>query len=345
MRSRESQQSHGLKVCENCENSVATLFCKDCSLRGQLDKKDQTYSFFCVDCSDLHKKLRQFREHQFRDILTPFLQMNRNCSNCEKSICKFFCKNCEEEDRYLCLGCSLFHSKIKSYRDHTILIIDDRCISSKPVENRLYSPYSTAPLQWNSSEWPKLGKACQIFFEKGFSQSVNFKGLLLEAYSRLSDLVDKVRSLSFRTMKFWLSLAVLLALFFLAFFCVKFVFGHHSTSVHTVLIFLIVSAGYYRNNNRRSFENEVLTANIATNRDILQQSREKSILTKAAEVWGSDSLESTTEFPDEFSYERKHRKTAQGISFRPRNRPYVPRKRRQAEGVGGRVVEAEDFLE
>lgn len=102
-------------VCENCEQFAAKWACNDCSPSIKL----------CDSCRELHVKFKAFKSHsnicELCEKRAPI-----KCSNCEKAQAKFFCENCtDESERFFCLGCSLFHNKIKAFRNHSVLPMED----------------------------------------------------------------------------------------------------------------------------------------------------------------------------------------------------------------------------
>lgn len=57
----------------------------------------------------------------------------RKCNNCDTELAKFKCMNCDMNNCDLCNGCSILHGRIKQYRSHIIL----------PIENN--NSYSSIP--------------------------------------------------------------------------------------------------------------------------------------------------------------------------------------------------------
>lgn len=65
----------------------------------------------------IHGKVKAFKDHEFELVQQKVIL----CSNCESSEAKYVCRQCEELSKYLCLGCSLIHPKIKQYRGHSVV--------------------------------------------------------------------------------------------------------------------------------------------------------------------------------------------------------------------------------
>lgn len=104
------QGSLMVTLCGNCEKEIAVSKCLQC---------ENSLAFLCSPCQALHLQIKQFRHHKL-EPLSPS-EVNGLCRNCESSPVKFVCKQCGEEDRYLCLGCSVLHPKIKAFRSHVLL--------------------------------------------------------------------------------------------------------------------------------------------------------------------------------------------------------------------------------
>lgn len=124
-------------LCSNCENAIATFKCNSCA-------DDDAH--LCSDCTALHSKIKAFKHHRFSTVAKESF----SCSNCESAAAKFICRSCPVtvSDRYLCLGCSVIHPKIKAFRDHVVVVMEanvDRqgcSLSSHSISDRFHASQS-----------------------------------------------------------------------------------------------------------------------------------------------------------------------------------------------------------
>lgn len=100
-------------TCTNCDCRVAKKMCLDLPTGENL---------FCLDCAEYHLRIKKFKTHRFEDYISKDdgAGQERTCGNCEESLAKFVCDTCEDECKYLCLGCSILHTKVKIYRNHKV---------------------------------------------------------------------------------------------------------------------------------------------------------------------------------------------------------------------------------
>lgn len=109
MSSSPSSPSTSL-LCSNCEFAEAEWRCTACSLA----KEDELY---CLNCSEIHTKIKRNKDHVFE----TFVQVSHLCSNCDEQVSTHRCMDCPETEQRLCRNCSLFHSKIKAFKDHRVV--------------------------------------------------------------------------------------------------------------------------------------------------------------------------------------------------------------------------------
>lgn len=281
-------------ICDNCEQEAAKWCCQAC----------QSQNNYCDKCRKLHSKLKAFRTH------IHFLEVSKevcpvSCGNCEKAVAKFECQQCmSESERFFCLGCSLFHNKIKAFRHHTL----------KPFE-----VFDGDPNHHNKkSGW--IARILEPITDE-LSPHIDRLGTLIQ------DLIDGKTDASIE-MKIIITVSAV-AVFLLC----KYLFGSSSMVVNMGA----VGGIYYYLQKRKEqqlrekqsmLQNGLFTAQnsnkkkepIHRNEDIIIQSR--PFVTNSNTVRGAvvlDELES--EFPDEFPYPL-HGKQA---SLRKRGRPYQPR--------------------
>lgn len=338
-----------LNICENCECSVSNYQCLDCSSSlTNLDQQGRSFSLFCSECSSLHCKLRQFKNHRMKDLLIDFDEKRRKCCNCEESRCKFFCLECGENERYLCLGCSVIHPKIKAFRNHRVIVINNRGgsegkkeTSSVSFSQSLGDSSSTSSLSLEGLRLNSLTASC-------YDALLQFQAYLLR-------LTDTIRQSPFGSARFVSSATQLGALVLSYFLLIKHLFGRNSTSVHLLMIVGFVLSNYFQQSRLKEGEKKIFSDGVITNQMIANKNQRRPLPTPFA---GSMSTTTTTtkttddilrgfaeEFPDEFVYERKASGKGNTVSFRPRTRPYVPRKRstrtRNTENRGERDEEDE----
>ena len=127
-------------LCENCESRSPNWKCIDC------------IQIICGECKGLHSKIKAFRDHNFEKYEEPQEEV-RICCNCEEVEAKFQCNTCLLSDQFYCLGCSLFHTKIKGNRHHILM----------PTQTRRQDPIGPNSLIYNISE--QLKEAKVMFFE------------------------------------------------------------------------------------------------------------------------------------------------------------------------------------
>ena len=113
-----------MSICFNCDFQPASYRCVSCP-------STHLHTIFCADCRDLHLKLKASKNHE----MEPYkCKLNaRKCNNCDIELAKFKCMNCDMNNCDLCNGCSILHGRIKQYRSHIIL----------PIENN--NSYSSIP--------------------------------------------------------------------------------------------------------------------------------------------------------------------------------------------------------
>lgn len=115
-------------ICSNCEFVEACMKCIECFNQTGLSN-----SIFCNECSDLHKNVKIYKSHQLVKYSNAE-ERNRIviCENCDQQPAKFICMKCPEKSQYFCGGCSIMHTKIKSFRDHITLPLGARI---QPLSN------------------------------------------------------------------------------------------------------------------------------------------------------------------------------------------------------------------
>ncbi|RYG66848.1 hypothetical protein EON64_08820 [archaeon] len=57
------------------------------------------------------------------------------CRNCGEAKSKFLCRECGLEDGLFCLGCSIFHSKVRQFRGHAVVPISEGFSRSRSARN------------------------------------------------------------------------------------------------------------------------------------------------------------------------------------------------------------------
>lgn len=119
-----------MSTCSNCELATATAQCIDCLDRynGNEAENESNESYFCSDCCDIHKSLKNSKEHSFREVIFKEViktTERSKCCNCESNVAEYSCLDCPAEEQKYCLVCSELHSKVKSTRFHRICSHDE----------------------------------------------------------------------------------------------------------------------------------------------------------------------------------------------------------------------------
>lgn len=109
-------------ICFNCDFQPAVFQCITCPSTQLLQ------TLYCADCKDYHIQLKANKNHEMKAYKC---QLNtRKCNNCDIESAKFKCMNCDLSNCDLCNGCSILHGKIKQYRSHIILPIENSNIGN-----------------------------------------------------------------------------------------------------------------------------------------------------------------------------------------------------------------------
>lgn len=112
--------------CNNCDIGPAQFKCMQCVSNECL---------FCSECKAVHCKIKAFKHHEF----TQLPKQSIICTNCETSESKFICRECDDANKYLCVGCSVIHPKIKAFRNHHIMAMHS--VSSDNVSITQQEPF------------------------------------------------------------------------------------------------------------------------------------------------------------------------------------------------------------
>ena len=99
-------------LCSNCDCNRGTFSCADCQ-SGE--------NIFCIACSQLHVKIKAFKQHAVAKIEE---KRPPNCMNCDSDTASFKCGDCPASDSFLCNGCAILHRQIKMFRHHDVIPID-----------------------------------------------------------------------------------------------------------------------------------------------------------------------------------------------------------------------------
>ena len=102
-----------MKKCSNCCEAEAVLSCIQCNEANE-------ENLFCNDCAGIHITLRDSKKHVF-EMRTRF------CWNCEEEgiVSTHRCTKCVNDAQYLCSSCASNHGRIKHFKDHRVVEIDD----------------------------------------------------------------------------------------------------------------------------------------------------------------------------------------------------------------------------
>jgi hypothetical protein len=182
------------------------------------------------------------------------------------------CKECPEVDRYLCLGCSVLHPKVKAFKNHNVVpIFNDltdgglnRLNSSQDEhDNRFSAGMLFQRVSGGINDFLKFSSAVR-------SSSNADEPLLPQIQGAFVEMMDAAMSLNFSRPSFWTSSFILFLLLAVYFFSVKLTFGNNSMSVHVLLIFVIVYANHNKTREIQAKEKGLVSESIEHNRAILR---------------------------------------------------------------------------
>lgn len=283
-----------MSKCCNCEDKEAIWACKKCPTSDFL---------LCEECRELHAKIKLFRGHSFEKLIVKQTLPEIICKNCEATKAKYICLQCKEEDRYLCVGCSVFHSKVKAFRGHTSLAIygsvaDDS--KEKYLDFHLTGEESTS------------------------SDVVSFalsKFHILQRFLRteIDQIVENLSERSYHDFTFWQTAVFVTTCTFIYYLLSRAIFGKLSLLINALVAFGVL--GNYRN---------LFGAQSSELGSVRQESemntRAMKNLSSQKQIFNSMGLEHEA-FPNEFDY-----RLGNGPSkLRPRGKAY---KRRTMRGEG-----------
>lgn len=267
-------------ICDNCDIRTANWQCLTCP---------SNLSRLCEDCLSLHKRTKSFRNHKLEPLPQP--KVAQICRNCDQNPSKFECTSCGVEDKYLCMGCSVMHGKIKQFRGHRVI----------PLETSSSDAISVV----SSDEEPHF--------------LMNFCIRMLE------DHVE--RSLQPRWTTDWLlSFSFISILCIIYFVLTKRFCGPFQPVVHFLILVALIRRALPSSPEKEKatesdstpYTSPLTNINIAS---AFGQQKKTGLPLSSLSEWAR-------EFPDEFSYQSKPATSAPpvlGKGLRPRTRPYQPR--------------------
>lgn len=285
-RGEKGKQSNEMEqLCGNCDAHPALWRCLQC---------DKDVSALCAECVTLHSKTKAFREHTVVPLRPTKAE---TCRNCEETVSKFECTTCGEANKYLCLGCSLIHPKIKQFRGHVVHPLDEGETDS------LCSRRSGRGALGQSPSIPALARQ---FFEQQ---------------------VDIILNRPWGSSQWIASVCIVLATFLTYYVAIKVFCGQFASAVHLVtmigLVQLARSDAFGTANSKQSRDD----GSAAQNTSFPASSAAASAASLAESLrrlrpnGPSDLTSLTKEFPNEFSYQGAGRPAV----LRPRTRPYQQR--------------------
>jgi hypothetical protein len=315
--------------CSNCDTAEALLACKEC------------IESFCKECSEIHLKVKQYRNHCFE----PFPNSITMCINCDTAPSKYCCLDCAPGENDFCNDCSVIHTKIKQFRGHRILSSNEKATHTK----------KSADSRTRTSKKSQATRILSVEMENNIGAVIDtLEKLVTTCYEEVFD-AD-----SFADYTFWRSLLGGLISIFIFYATSKALLGQFSTVLHVVMGGLILA----RMRQSRQKLNHMMnplhqfrpdsstsSSNVEQNREdfSLRNFPEDSISAEPHNIkkfssrsYGSrpvcglstakgssnrlssdDGLDK--EFKDEFWYPLE----GKAASFRPRKRPYVSRKKKK----------------
>lgn len=180
-------------LCTNCEFAVATLKCVNCP---------DSVSLFCKECSTIHTKVKQSRTHTFTNYKANVTK--RICCNCDSEVSRYVCSNCSENDKFLCVGCSIIHPKVKTFRGHIV------------------SPINNTQEQETIISWSNLTRK---------SISETFGEVLEIVLIRLDNLNEDILHGSYSDSNYWKAILIIFSILSLFLGIMRFLFGRRSVFV------------------------------------------------------------------------------------------------------------------
>lgn len=224
------------------------------------------------------------------------------CKNCELNPSKFICLHCDTDNCYLCLGCSLFHSKVRAFRNHSIRQIEaSRDIN--PIEDDLSIDIS------DLSTIEDVLQFLQQLVHRNFNK-----------------VVENITERSYNDFTFWQSVAFVFIASIMYFVITKVVLGSLSMLFNVLLAFVVF--GRYRNifNENASALYKLKhehQSNSSAYSNIAKEKRDPK-RSLSSMISGSSTLEHE-EFPGEFNYKLQSKPAA----LRTRGNVYKRRQRQE----------------
>ena len=276
-----------MNFCSNCDICAAVYECKQCIDGSRL---------FCEQCMTIHVKVKPFKEHTFQRLQKRVIL----CNNCDSSQAKYVCRECDESCRYLCVGCSVIHPKIKAFRGHMVTALASDGNSSSAINHLLKIPNSLDELSTTLAQIIEL------------------------IYRNLS-------SLSWTDPLFIQTLVGLIAVSVGYYTIIRFVFAKYSSVVNIAMaigLYQWLQSAKFKvsESNKQLISGKADASSRATSLSLNLHSRSGSSnipgIGKLNKGWniGVDQF-NKEEFKDEFWYSTEDKKA----SLRPRGRPYRSR--------------------
>lgn len=164
-----------MEFCYNCDIASAKYRCLQCPTKE---------SAFCVDCKEIHNRTKGCSSHTFCEIV----KKKNVCNNCETSEAKFICKDCDESSKYLCLGCSVIHPKIKAFRGHTVILHGEQFNSRGGAhDNAQTTKVNVSTIDWMSASMVQTVDT--VYFDltsRNFTDLVFWRTLIFSIFGSVS---------------------------------------------------------------------------------------------------------------------------------------------------------------
>ena len=270
-------------LCSNCSFKVAQKRCEACA------------DVFCADCASFHSRTkRRFRGHKtFTDLGADDKAASRRasiCSNCDSAVAKFLCIDCQRsgggDGAYFCLGCSVFHHRVKLYMNHSLEPLQSWNAESRSSKQSTVTPEMTIEEESGDDDDDDGGGG-------GAGLSMLFEGLsawVKRWEARLEKLTTGMTSRAILQDK--QGAAVLIALCICGHLLLKTLLGRHVSIV--VAVGGIVGLRWMQQTQRKQSGNGALAASAAiTAATVVDIKRSKALDDAAAAVFSSSTSSSS----------------------------------------------------